>query len=328
MDSIRIGITGATGHVGVNLVKELCKLNRSVRILIHKSTFNFNNEKISEVKGSLLDEESLLEFCKNLDVVIHLAAVISIGQESKKKVHQTNVLGTMNLVQAAKKSKVKRFIHFSTIHALVQEPIDIQMDEGKELATNSKLNYERTKALSEQWVIKQNSPSFNVISLNPTSIIGPEDHQPSLMGEFLIMAYKGKIPGIVPGGYNWVDVRDVVIATINCIEMGKPGNRYILGGSWVSIKEFIDLFFSVSDKNKKLPVIPIWLARIGIPFMGLYSMINGSKPIYTRESLSIIQSGNRKISSDKAKADIGFKSRPLNITLHDTYTWMKQHKFI
>ncbi len=328
MNSLRIGITGATGHVGLNLVRELCKLNRSVKVLIHKSTLSYKNSRITEVKGSLLDEESLIEFCKGLDVVIHLAAIISIGQESKKKVHQTNVLGTMNLVRAAKKGKVKRFIHFSTIHALVQEPIDIQMNESKELATNSKLNYERTKALSEQWVMKQNSPSFNVISLNPTSIIGPEDHQPSLIGEFLIMAYRGKIPAIVPGGYNWVDVRDVVVATINCIEMGKPGNRYILGGSWVSIKEFSDLFFLVSDKNKKLPVIPIWLARIGIPFMGLYSILIGSKPIYTRESLLIIQSGNRKISSDKAKADIGFKSRPLNITLHDTYTWMKQHKFI
>ena len=202
------------------------------------------------------------------------------------------------------------------------------MDESHDLAINSNIAYEKTKAISETLVFKYQSEKLDVIVLNPTSIIGPADHTPSLMGNFICMLYKGNLPGVVPGGYDWVDVRDIVDASIAAIEKGKGGNRYILSGKWQSVKHFSDLFISISDKTSSIIVLPFWLARIGIPFMHIFAWLTNTKPIYTKDSLDILQSGNRQISSNKAKADLGFNPRPLKNTLRDTYLWFKENKYI
>lgn len=324
---MRIAVTGATGHVGVNLVKSLVDKGFDVTALIHKNPSIFNGLNIDKVNGDLLIPDTLSKFCKDADVVIHLAALISIGSSSFNQVQMTNVVGTKNLVEAAKVIGVRKFIHFSSIHALIHEPLDQPMDENRELAIDSKISYERTKAIAEKWVLEQQSENFDVIVLNPTSIIGPKDPGPSLMGEFICGAYKGTIPGVVPGGYDWVDVRDIVDATIEAINKGRGGERYILSGSWLKIKEFADIFIEVSDKKRLLPVIPLWLATIGVPFLFLFSKLTGTKPLYTKESLSILQSGNQNISSKKAQKELNFNPRPLKETLADTYSWFKENKY-
>ncbi len=324
---MKIGVTGATGHVGVNLVKKLILLGHNVRILNYKNKNEFFNSDIEKVYGNVLDPESLKEFCKGLEVIFHLAAIISIGSENRSKVFSTNVEGTKNLVNIAKQLGVKKLIHFSSIHALVHEPLNLPMDESREVAIDSIIPYERTKAIADKWVLGQQSNDFDVIIINPTSIIGPEDYGPSLMGEFIIMAYNGKLPGVVPGGYDWVDVRDIVDASISAIKNGVGGNRYILSGSWLTIKDFADLLIKVSDKHKTITVLPLWLAKIGIPFLYAYAKITNTKPLYTNESLSILQSGNRLISSEKAKEELGFNPRSLHETLTDTYHWFKENSY-
>ncbi|MFK5857110.1 MAG: NAD-dependent epimerase/dehydratase family protein [Bacteroidota bacterium] len=325
---IKVAVTGASGHVGVNLVNKLIKLGFDVKVLIFSSTIGLDDSRISKVVGSLLDKSVLVDLCKDVDVVIHLAAIISIGSESQELLNSINVDGTKNILNVARNAGVKKFIHFSSIHALVHEPLEIPMDETRELAVNSKLMYEQTKSIAEEWVLKQNTHDFEVVVLNPTSIIGPVDNKPSLMGEFMISVYKHTIPGVVPGGYDWVDVRDIVDAAIAAIEKGRGGERYILSGHWLSIKSFADMFVDCSDKRNYLPVIPLWLTKIGVPFIMLYSKITKSKPLYTFESLEILQSGNKYISSSKAKSVLGFKSRPLEQTLSDTYKWFKENDYI
>ena len=202
------------------------------------------------------------------------------------------------------------------------------MDETRDIAINSPIYYEKTKAIAEQWVMEQHNNGVEVVVINPTSIIGPVDPRPSLMGEFMTLVYEGKIPALVSGGYDWVDVRDVVEAIIVAIENGKGGERYILSGKWLSIKSFTDIFIGFSDKNNYLRVLPLWLARLGVPFMHIFSMISGRQPVYTNGSLTILQEGNRFISSSKAQKELGFKARPLEETLFDTYNWFKENAYI
>lgn len=325
---MKIAVTGATGHVGVNLVVSLVKKGYDVQVLIHKNPNIFNGLAIKKVSGDLLEPESLLPFCRGADIVVHLAAVISIGGDSDKVVYDTNVEGTKNLVLAAKKEGVRKLIHFSSIHALKQEPFDIPMDETREIVLDSKLAYERTKAIAESWVSEQQSDDFDVVIVNPTSIIGPQDHSPSLIGEFMCGAYRGAFRALIPGGYDWVDVRDVVDATIAIIEKSECSNRYLLSGNWLSVVSLADLFMSVSDKKKKFIILPTWVARIGIPFMYLYARITKTQPVYTTQSLDILQSGHRNISSEKARKELGFNPRPLSDTLKDSYLWFKENKYI
>jgi len=325
---MKIAITGASGHVGVNLVNNLIELGFDIKVLIFNSSEALDNLSITKIKGSLLETDILDTLCKDVDVVFHLAAQISIGNESDEILKSTNITGTKNILNAARNARVKKFIHFSSIHALNHEPVDITMDENRELAINSKIMYERTKAIAEEWVLNQNSHDFDVIVLNPTSIIGPVDTKPSLMGDMMIGVYKQTIPGVVPGGYDWVDVRDVVKAAIVAIYKGRGGQRYILSGNWLSIKSFTDIFVDCSDKNNYLPVLPLWLIKLGVPFINIYSKLVKRKPLYTLESINILQSGNRFISSRKAQQELEFQPRPLEQTLADTYNWFKKNNYI
>ena len=324
---MKIAITGAAGHVGVNLVKSLSDLGHSINVLIYNSDCIEERPEVKKIKGSLQDSNVLDKLCNNVDVVFHLASLISIGSETYEQVFLTNVEGTKNVFKAAQNAGVKKFIHFSSIHALTHEPFNLPMDETRELAINSKVAYEKTKSIAEDWVLKQKNSDMSVVVLNPTSIIGPMDKKPSLMGEFISMLYNKNIPALIPGGYDWVDVRDIVEASISSIKNGRDGERYILSGGWYSIKAFADMFMGISDKNFKLPVIPLWLGKMGIPFMGIYAKIAHKKPIYTSESLYILQTGNRMISSKKAERELGFKSRPIEETLQDTYVWFKENNY-
>jgi nucleoside-diphosphate-sugar epimerase len=318
---MRIAVTGASGHIGLNLVKRLIDDGHFVRVLIHRNNKVLKNLGIEFFSGNLIEAESIVGFCDNIQVVFHLAAVISIGPDSDENVILTNVLGTMNLLTNAKNAGVGKFIYFSSIHAYDHMPYDIQMDETNNVVTHSDMPYELSKALSENLVISQQCINFDVVVLSPTSVIGPEDHGPSLMGKFIQNTYRNRISFLVPGGYDWVDVRDVINAAVNAIEHGKGGQRYILSGVWMSVKEFADILARLKGKKGILIVIPLWLAKIGVPIVKFYSRLIGSKPLFTIDSLSILQSCNKNISSHKACKELDFSTIPLRETLNDTIEW-------
>ncbi len=325
---MKIAVTGATGHVGINLVKRLVDQGHYLKVLVYEKIDVLDGLDVEIVKGSLQNIESLKQLCEGAEVVFHFAALISIGSDSDKKIFDINVLGTQNIVNSAMNVGVKKLIHFSSIHALVHKPYNHPMDESREIATDSPISYERTKAIADKWVMEQHNDNLEIVVLNPTAIIGPNDTKPSFMGEFMKLIYAGNLPGLVPGGYDWVDVRDVAEAAITAIEKGRGGERYILSGKWLSIKNFADIFVEYSDKNKYLSVLPLWLARLGVPFMWIFSKLTGKTPVYTYGSLEILKSNNRFISSDKAQLELGFKPRPLKETIFDTYSWYKENNYL
>lgn len=326
---MKIAVTGAAGHVGCNLIRTLIKeTNHEIRVLQYHDHKALDGLGVEIVKGDLLQSETLVDFCSGIDVLFHLASKISIGSNSYQSIYETNVNGTKNLVRAAQKAGIKKYIHFSSIHALIHQPFEEVMDESRALATSSSIAYEKTKSLAEEWVLTQKRDDFEVVVLNPTSIIGPCDYKPSLMGQLLIRLYNNSLPGLVPGGYDWVDVRDIVKSAISAIENGKSGERYILSGSWTTVEELAKVLGEVNNLKINKAVFPMWLARIGVPFIFIWSKIIGQHPLYTNESLSILQSGNKKISHQKASNELGHSPRPLGETLKDAIDWFKENKYI
>ncbi|MCK5371518.1 MAG: NAD-dependent epimerase/dehydratase family protein, partial [Cyclobacteriaceae bacterium] len=309
-------------------VRRLLKEDLDIRVLQYHEHQALDGLQVETVIGDLNQPESLDRFCKGVDIVFHLAAKISIGQNSFDSLYKINVEGTQNLVASSKRAGVKRFIHFSSIHAYIHFPLDEPMDETRPLATDSKIAYERTKSIAQEWILKQQTDNFDVIVLNPTSIIGPVDYKPSLQGQFIMQVYDGKLPGLIPGGYDWVDVRDVCEAACNAIYQGKGGEKYILSGYYKSVTDFVKLIAQVTDRKIKLPVFPLWMAYMGVPFMFLWSKISGEKPLFTRQALDILQMGNRHIKNDKAKKELSYNPRPLAESLKDTISWLKENNYI
>jgi len=322
-----IGVTGASGHIGSNLSRLLLERKYSVKVLEHTDNRAIEGLDVERVKGNLDDQKSLETFCKGLDIVFHLAARISIGANSFETLHKVNVEGTMNLVRACKNADVKKIIYFSSIHALNHHPLDQPLDESRPLITDSPQAYERTKSMGEAWILSQKTDQFEVIVLNPTAVVGPIDHKPSLMGQLLLRMYQGKIPGLIPGGYNWVDVRDVAEAAVNAINQGKSGEHYILSGKWYSLKEYAETLQEVTGKKIKKVVLPFWLARIGVPFIQIWSSITNQQPLYTNESLDIVSEGNKNILNSKARKELGFNPRPLSESLKSAFTWFKENDY-
>ena len=310
------------------LERTLKKRGYDVKVLFHKDDSGFKGLDIEIIKGDLLDKDSLRKLIRDSDAVIHLGAVISINGGNTANVIKTNVDGTRNILDCSLEAGVSRFIHFSSVHALESKPLDLIMDETRPLITSSKMIYETTKAKSESLVAKAVKSGLNAVVLNPSAIIGPCDYKPSFLGQAIIKIAQNKLPMLVPGGYNWVDVRDVTEAAVKALNSGKTGEAYILSGHWHSLEDLYKAVKKELNLKKRLPVFPTWLARVGAPFLGLWSWFSGQAPLYTQGSITFLKHSNRYISHDKATRELDYYPRPFEVTVKERLAWFKEMKMI
>jgi dihydroflavonol-4-reductase len=325
---MKIAVTGGSGHIGVNLCRELIKRGHTIRALVHKNAEGLQDIPIETVQGDIRDPASLSSLVQDADIVIHLAAVISIRGNRTGELFDINVEGTRKILEVSQRASIKRFIHFSSIHALVQFPFDQILDENRPLAVRDKMAYGRSKALAEEIVIRAVKRGMDAVILSPTAVIGPNDYTPSLMGRALILLATGRLPALVSGGYDWVDVRDVTHSAIAAIEKGRNGERYILSGHWKTLEQISELVAANKDRHTRRITCPNWLARFGLPFINLYCSLYNKDPLYTREALYTLHTSHRNISHEKATKELDFKPRPFEETIKDTLAWFEKQGFL
>jgi dihydroflavonol-4-reductase len=324
---MKIAVTGASGHVGANLCRSLLAEGHQVKTLVHNNSNALKGLNVEMVSGGLNDPGSLRNLCKDAEIVFHLAAMISIDGH-KDKLLEVNVEGTRNLIKVIRESGVRRLVHFSSIHALTHHPFHEPMDETRPLITEGPMWYEITKSKAEKLVLEETSSGLDAVVINPTAIIGPNDFKPSLVGTVLIRLYKNSLPALVPGGYDWVDVRDVVQGAISAMDSGRKGERYILSGKWVSVRDLALLVEKVTGKRVNKLMVPTSIAKIGVPFIKAYAKIIKQEPLYTFESLRTLREVNTRISHNKAKSELGYNPRSFEITVRDTMDWFESHGYL
>jgi len=314
-------VTGASGHVGANLARALLARGRPVRALIHKDRRATEGLRAETIRGDICDLESLCQAFDGAGVVYHLAAGISISTGEWPLVESVNITGTRNVVEACLRCGVRRLVHFSSIHALVQEPLDIPVDESRPLVASPGCPpYDRSKAAGEREVRRGIERGLDAVIINPTAIIGPYDYQPSYLGKALLNLAAGKMAGLVNGGFDWVDVRDVVEGAMQAEERAPTGAKYLLSGNWASLRELSGLIAGITGVPAPGFVCPMWLARIGAPVVTAFGHLTGRQPLYTTVSIRALES-NRNISHDRATRELGYQPRPLQETLIDTLHW-------
>jgi dihydroflavonol-4-reductase len=323
---MKISITGASGHIGTNLCRELLRQKHELKVLVNQYTDSLQELDLEMVQGNLLDPESLSTLAAGSEIFIHLAASISIN--GNQSILDTNYQGTVNVINTVRKSGIRRLIHFSSIHAISHDPLNETLDETRPLALEDHIIYNRSKALGEKTVLEAVDGGLDAVIINPTSVMGPNDYKPSLIGQAIIQLYHGKILALIPGGYDWVDVRDVVNGTITAIEKGRKGESYLLSGQYVSLPDLYDMLRRLKENGKSLPVLPFWLAEVGVPFLKIWAKLTGSKPLYTHESVEILKTAHPDISSKKAEKELGYQSRPFKETLRDTITWFRENHYL
>ena len=184
-------ITGAAGHIGANLVRALISQGRHTRCLVHVNSRAIDGLATEMVQGDVRDLDSLCRAFQGAEVVYHLAACISLSMNDWPVLESVNVTGTRNVVEACLRTGVRRLVHFSSIHALVQEPLSIPVDESRPLVGSRRYPpYDRSKAAAEIIVRRGIEQGLDAVIIYPTAIIGPYDYQPSYFGEALLLTGK------------------------------------------------------------------------------------------------------------------------------------------
>ena len=219
---------------------------------------------------------------------------------------------------------MKRLIHFSSIHAYVQEPLLETLDETRPLVDSSMRvpPYDLSKAEGERLVRAAVEQGLDAVILNPTGIIGPHDFGPSYFGRVLLALGRGGFLVMVGGGFDWVDVRDIVDAALRAEEVAPAGARYLLSGHWVSNKELAAMVAEIAGVSPPRLFIPLGVARLAAPLASAWARAAGREALFTTVALRDLR-GNRRISHARAAADLGYAPRPLRETLVDTLGWFE-----
>jgi dihydroflavonol-4-reductase len=324
---MRVAVTGATGHIGANLVRVLAARGDQVRALVHDDGRGLKGVPVEEVRADVRDLASLKKGFAGVDLVFHLAARISIAPGDSAEVDAVNVGGTRNVVDACLAAGVKRLCHFSSIHALSPEPRDGTVDEARPLAEGSWLPYDRSKAAGEREIKKGVERGLDAVTVNPTAVLGPYDYRPSPLGSVLLDLYHRRLPGLVDGGFDWVDVRDVVAGALAAAAKGRTGERYLLGGTRRTVLELARTVEKVTGSRPPRFVSPMWLARASAPFATGWARLTGRRARLTAESLHALRN-HQRVSHDKATRELGYQPRPLEDTVASTFAWFKEAQIV
>jgi dihydroflavonol-4-reductase len=319
-----IVVTGASGHAGANLVRALLAQGRPIRALVHLDRRSVEGLDVEVIQGNICDLESLVKAFKNAEVVYHLAAYISISKDEWPLLEAVNVIGTRNVVEACLRCGVRRLVHFSTIHNMTQGSKDTPISESNPLVESRRYApYDLSKAAAEKEVLKGIEKGLDAIIISPTAIIGPHDYRLSHFGEVLLRLANGRLPSLVAGGFDWVDARDVVQGAMRAEEQAPAGAKYILSGHWVSLRDVAKLVELITRVPAPGFVCPLWLARVGAPFITAFDRLAGKRPLYTSVSIQTLRD-SRRVSHQKATEELDYHPRPFRETLIDTLRWFEE----
>ena len=343
-------VTGAAGHIGNVLVRELIKKGSRVRALVlpGEDLSALKGLGIELIEGDVLDPPSLERAMVGVDIVFHLAGIIAIMPGQDELMRQVNVEGTKNVLKAAKNASVKRLVYTSSIHALSRDWIG-KIDENVPFDQyNPAGEYDRTKAEASLAVLEAVRGGLDAVIVCPTGVIGPYDYRGSEMGDLLRNWLRKKPHVLIEGAYDFVDVRDAAQGHILASERGRKGEVYILSGWQIKLfqlKQMVQaaaglrtLTFTICFSWKSLICqlkqmvqaaaglrtltfyIPNWLAKFSCTFTPFFYRLTGQTPKFTEYSLETVQS-NSDVSNAKARRELGYRPRRFVKTVGDTVRW-------
>lgn len=315
-------VTGASGHLGTNLVQALLDAGKTVRAVDVRRGAGLEAFDVEFVAADVLDPDDLGRAFAGADVVYHLAARISIAGDPDGLVWRVNVDGAAHAAFAAQRAGARRFVHCSSLHAFDTERAGRTLDESAARAVDPRLPvYDRSKWAGEQAVRQAAAQGLDAVILHPTAIIGPADPEPSRMGRMLRAACRGRMPAVVPGGFDWVDVRDVAAAFIAAGERGRAGESYLIGGRHATVAEITGIAAEVAGRRAPRFTVPTGAARLlAAASVGVVRGRRAGRLMLTPESLRALAL-DAEVVTVKARHELGHSPRPLTDTIGDLYRW-------
>ena len=323
-------ITGSSGHVGSNLIRELTKQNYKIRCIDfdgdHRAYEGFDVEII---KGDITERDSLVPIFKDVEIVFHTAALINLDRRYRDQIRLVNVFGTENVCQASLNAGVKKLIHFSSVDAFYRFPIEEPLLENRKLIDDpNAVPYDLSKADGQKIVIDYCKQGLDASIIHPTSIVGPNDFKPGLPMQEMVNLANGKRKVLPNWGYNFVDVRDLCKTAISAVSEGKTGQNYIVGGEYHMYSYIAKLMEEQLGRTVLLGTIPNFVSYLGLPYEYVKSLITKKPRVLTVDTLHTGKTGNKIVPSTLARSELGHNPRPLEETIHDMVSFFQKRGLI
>ncbi len=322
-------ITGGVGHLGFNIINELLKEDKKIRVLALPNDKNVDKlpKQIEVCYGDVLKTNDLDNFFNNINeeiIVIHCAGIVSISSSYNELVYNVNVNGTKNVVNKCLEYKVKKLIYISSVHAIPEKSNKQIMNEVSFFSPKLvKGLYAQTKAEASQYVLDSIKKGLNAVIIHPSGIIGPFDYGNGHLTQLIIDYCNGSLTAGVNGGYDFVDSRDVAFGICQAVKKGKSGECYILSNKYFKIKDILNMLSVITKKKKIKTFISMAFAKITAPLSELYYKIKKQTPLYTSYSLYTLSS-NSYFSHEKATKELDYHPREMQDTLIDTIKFLKK----
>lgn len=319
-------VTGATGHIGNVLVKQLYQKGYQVTSLVLPKD---NHEMIDAysdiVVGNILDQQQMLDLIKDYDVVFHLAGMVEIGTGKKKLLMKVNVEGARNVLTACQKNHIRRLVYTSSVHAIPELTKPQWMSEVDQFDPKLvKGLYAKSKAIATDLILHQSDPNLEVVVVHPSGVIGPYDYQCSNMSQLFIDFLMGRLKAFIKGGYNFVDVRDVANGLILAMEKGKNKGRYILSGEEITVQQLLEHIAKYTETKPIKTKLAYWFILSMSYFAEIYYKIAKQKPLFTHYSIIVLHS-NYHYSNELAKKELGYSTRSIYTSIEDSIEFAKSH---
>lgn len=323
---MRALVTGATGFVGSAVARALCRAGWQVRVLARAGSDRRNllQLPVEITTGDLTDRPSLDQALRDCEAVFHAAADYRLGVADVETLYRTNVEGTRNVLNAARRAGATRVVYTSSVATMGLPADGSPGTEDTPVALADMIgHYKRSKFLAEELVRDFAKAGAPVIIVNPSTPIGPGDVKPTPTGRVVVDAALGRMPAYVDTGLNIVHVDDVAAGHLQALDRGRVGERYILGGENMTLREILVHISGLARRKPprvRLPhtvLLPLALASEAI------ARITGGSPRVTLEGVRMARK-RMYFSSDKAVRELGYRWRPPAAAFEDAVAWFRE----
>jgi dihydroflavonol-4-reductase len=327
---MKVFLTGATGFVGGHVARAFAKSGADLRLLVRKTSRldNLENLKAETVTGDLREPEGLRSAVAGCEIVAHVAADYRLWVRDPEAMLAANVSGTRDLLRLAREEGVRRVVYTSSVATMGFKSDGTIVDEDSPVALKDMIgHYKRSKFLAEQEALQAAAAGQEVMVLNPTSPIGDADLKPTPTGQIVVDFLNRKFPAYMDTGLNLVDVNEVARMHVAATAAGRPGERYILGGENLTLKQILDKMSAITGLPSPTVKVPHAVALAFAYFDQTFSgRLRGREPRATVESVKM---GMKKMyaSSAKAERELGFKVLPVYGALRSAIDWFRAHGY-
>ncbi len=328
---MKVFVTGATGFLGSHVAHALAGQGASLRVLTRAGSNLRNLEGLSgaeQVVGDLRAPESLRSALRGCDALMHVAADYRLWVRDPKEMYAANVEGTRALLRLAREEAVPRAVYTSSVATMGFQKDGTIVDEQSPVMLSDMVgHYKRSKYMAEQVALEAGRAGQHVITLNPTTPIGSGDVKPTPTGRIVVDFLNGNFPAYMDTGLNLVDAEEVARTHVAALERGQPGERYILGGENLTLKQILDKMSAITGLPSPKHKVPVPVA-LAFAFFDewITGRIRGREP---RATVEAVRMGQKKMfaASTKAERELGFQIVPVYAALRSAIDWFRANGY-